>query len=94
MAAKDTVKLDWQTIDMDTMPKTLQPAWNAYRKAVEETNAMRDKLQAATTDHLKRAKKIPDGLVPFYSFKWGKMSLAFAEPGTGKTAGAADKFTF
>lgn len=86
--------LDWQTVDTSTMPANLKRAYDQYRKTVDATNKEREALEKAVTAHLTSKKLIPTGLVPRFAYRWGKMAIAFAEPGETATQGGGKAFTF
>lgn len=87
-------KLDWQTVAIDTMPAPILRAYQSYRKTVEATTKERKALEATIVAHLVKGKKIPDGMVPQFGYRFGKLAIAFTEPSKSATAGADDKFTF
>lgn len=87
-------KLDWQSVDLNSMPPAIDRQYKAYRKTVEATNKERQALEAVITTHLIKSKKVPAGMVPKFGYRFGKLAIAFAEPSQSATAGAGDQFTF
>lgn len=87
-------KLDWQTVAIETMPPQISRQYAAYRKTVEASNKERKALEQAITAHLNTKKKVPDGMVPHFGYRFGKLAIAFAEPSKSATLGGDDKFTF
>lgn len=80
MATKYTKQLDWIILKTETFPKSAQQAIDAYRKhekaAVEAKRVATDAL----TKGLEAKGLIPDGKEPRYSFRFGRVSIAFDEP--------------
>jgi hypothetical protein len=87
-------KLDWQTVQLDTMPPKIATAYKAYRKTVEATNKERVALEDTIKQHLSAKKLIPAGMEPRFGYRWGKLAIAFAEPGSAKSAEGSEGFSF
>lgn len=86
-------KLNWTTVNVDTMPQVLKKEYDNYRKLLGAAEAARKEMEAKISAHLTKSKKVPEGLSPRFTYRWGKMAIAFAEPSAAQGKGG-DTFTF
>lgn len=87
-------KLDWQTVNVDTMPPALKRAYDKYLGEMEKAKAARTTFEAEATAILHKAKAIPAGMEPRFGYNWGRLAIAYAEPSKAKSAGGGDLFSF
>lgn len=78
-------KIDWQSLDIDTLSPDLRAAYYAYRKAQDEAN----KLRMVFEDGMQGKVELPDHLRLAFGYKFGKISVAIVpaeRPRARKTA--------
>lgn len=96
-----TQKLDWQTVDTSSLKGAIGKAFGVYTAAMEAVkaspqqiaaNEARKAFEELATSEMLKGDKVPAGKVPQFGYKWGKLSIAWADATAAKKAGA--KFSF
>jgi hypothetical protein len=78
-------KLDWQSLDVETLSPDLRAGYFEYRKAQDAAN----KLRLAFEEGMNAKVELPAHLVLAFGYKFGKISVAIApaeRPRARKTA--------
>lgn len=70
-------KLNWSNVDMATLPKPLQKAYQDLKLAQQVAASKRDAFEEAANVVLQKANKVPQGKEPVWSYRFGKLGLAF-----------------
>lgn len=73
-------KLDWQPVEIDTLPPNLAKEFKTWREAADMVQKQRETMEKAFDEYLADQDMIPEGKVVRYSYNWGNMALAFADP--------------
>lgn len=80
------VEITWTELDTSELPASATKLYDSYIKARETATAQRNLLEKALIAEMSKAELIPDGEVPAFAYKWGKISVGFT-PATGSKAG-------
>ena len=77
----------WVTINVSSMPETLQKKYNDYKEAYRLASDIRKTFEEAAVSHGKATKAI-DGISTTYAFgyKFGNLSRAIVAPRSGSTS--------
>lgn len=74
---KNDTQLNWQNVELDTLPKPLAKAYEDYKAASRVASAKREAFEQMATKFLEQSKELPEGQAPVYSHKFGKLAIAF-----------------
>lgn len=92
--AKQTENLTWTNVDTDSLPRPLKKLYDDYKAAAHVAKAKRDAFEEAATHHLTKTGKVPAGKSPRWSYKFGKLGIAFGAQVERKASGGNEPFSF
>lgn len=75
-------KLDWSPVDTHGFKGKLREAYDAYKDAQAQANDARKAFEAVAAPLA--AKKAPKGKEPVFSYRFGKVALAFRDETEGE----------
>jgi hypothetical protein len=70
--AREQIKAEWQTIDVDTLPEAQKKAYDAYKDAYRIMKAMRENFE----NDMAELAKPPVGQRLVFGYNFGKLSVA------------------
>lgn len=92
--ARNNEKLDWNTVDVKSLPDTCIDLWDEYQEVNDKVREARAKLEQALNKQLVEEGQVPDGQEPVWAYRFGKLALAFREEGSSTSTSAKGMFAF
>ena len=90
MATSNEKSMSWLAVDVNALPKSFREAHKATmeirEQAAKATKDFEDKYRKAIAD------QVPEGKEVVFSWKFGKLSLAVADPRTKTSTGKTTTF--
>lgn len=87
-------KLDWFTVDTDTLPANVKSAWAKLKKAQEAVKLAKDDFEGAFVQSARKAERIDGDVQLRFGYNFGRLAIAKVEGDAKPKKSAKPKFSF